>query len=84
MWLRPRNPFQIKWKGRELAEAIKQVPKGDFTYSVLYSQIEAAFKWGRSYSEFRDLPYEDRVIMIAYIRATQQMEAIRAHEAIRT
>jgi hypothetical protein len=81
MWPRPQKPFQIKWKKVNLNEAIKRVPKGDFTYNSLYEQVDTAFQWGKIFSEFKDYPREDRVVMIAYVRASRQMEAIRSFEA---
>jgi hypothetical protein len=65
----------------DLAEAVRRVPKGDFTHNDLFMQVDAAFKWHRTWSEFKELPQEDRVIMIAYLRAINQMGAIEANEA---
>ena len=80
MWPRPQKHFQIKWRKTKLSDAIRAVPKGNFTYSSLYEQVDTAFQWGKLFSEFKDYSHEDRVVMIAYVRASRQMEAIRSHD----
>jgi len=52
---------------------LKAKSKWEFRNNRL-KEIDTAFEWNMTPSEFRELPYEDRVEMMAYLDATRKMK----------